>query len=539
MTILDIQKQLLNDIINNSPDATDILYAKQKLKKLEESKPLMAKRYASTGHESIMFDHNLTNREIYMDITTINAGLINAAQIITTDFNSNSAELKSITEELKKISAVITDLALISSDNDYHAIYFKDSFINKDNIEQSTGRQCDILTNEGIAVLSISGANEFNLSIADIKGNGNAGNYHILNKEEYLSNYGANDDIKAMTDKEPNTIYEYQALNPAIPSSLQIYDTQWINNAGSLRIKITAKLDAAETINWISLNPYYPEKSKRMMQVQSIRVSEDGINYSDIGQSTVLNEEINLTPQTYVADNTFSKSLNSKGIGVWNFPARKAQFIEFVIDQSEAYKELVGHTYYNKINQDETSSVLIPEKDVPESIVNAPLGKYVIDEGYIEKALLKLNAERLCIGIRDIATYGYTFSNQCELMSKQYVSDKPISSISLLVNEFIPEEFLNDLSKRNDWIKYYVSIDDINWIRISPMSHMPLGSGTFPPKLITINGTDQDKINVLNITSDKDVNTIRFKAVMTRPSEEEYKMYTPVLYDYAVRCTTL
>jgi hypothetical protein len=284
---------------------------------------------------------------------------------------------------------------------------------------------------------------------------------------------------------------------------------------------------------------YYPDKSKRRMQIHSIRLSEDGINYYDIGKETTLNEEINLTPQTYVTDNAFSKSINSKGMGVWNFPARNAQYIEFVIDQEESYKEIVGHTYYNKLNADETSGTIIPEKDVPEAIINSPIGKYVIDGGFIEKKILTLNADRLCIGLRDIAAYGYTFEKQCELVSKKYVTGKPISSISLLVNESIPDEFLNDLTKRNDWIQYYISVDDINWVRISPMSHRPLGSGVFHPKLITINGTQIDELNTQNITSNKDVTSVRLKIIMSRPDTKGFEMYTPVLYDYALRCTVL
>lgn len=100
------------------------------------------------------------------------------------------------------------------------------------------------------------------------------------------------------------------------------------------------------------------------------------------------------------------------------------------------------------------------------------------------------------------------------------------------VNEYVPNELADTLSMRNEWIKYYVSFDDINWIRISPMTHMPLNGEQLPPKIIAINSKDK-MLNIYNYTTSRNVQTFRVKITIQRP--EDMDMITPALLDYSVR----
>lgn len=547
--LIEHQKKLLKNL-QNSENITEAMYAKYKLKDLQE-KPMFSPIYASDKQDPVLEDHNLNTRMMYLDITTLHDSISDLANEITETFNSNVNDLKTMSSELSRLTSIVTNLSLLSAENEHNVVYFKDSFVNKDYIEPSTGLQSDILTNEGIAVLHINDAKDFKLKVVDIRGNGSPGNYQLVKESpiknrflpdiQYLSETNAQDDPRAIVDDNPHTWYEYQSLSIENPEKL--YDADWVKNQDTLRVKITLSLEEPATLNWISILPYYPEKSRRRLKVRSVKTSSDGINYYPIGKEVILNEEINITPQTYLADNAFASSLQSKGVGVWNFPAREVKFIEVVLDQEESYTEDLGHTYYEKGSRDSDSTAIVPLKEVPSNIQRGYFGRYNIQGGYITKGILPLEGERLCIGLRDISAYGYTFEEESEIVSTQFVSHEPITSISLLVNEQIPEDFLDDLNTRNEWIKYYVSIDDITWHRISPMHHRPFHSEEdFPPKLITINSPETDEketLNVLNIDTEKDCYTVRFKAVFSRPEGEEFEMMTPVLQDYAIRCTTL
>jgi hypothetical protein len=408
-----------------------------------------------------------------------------------------------------------------------------------------------VLFNEGIAVQNITDIKKHKCRVFSVAGNGEGGNYHVIKKGtpsqtflsgyEFLSVNNANDKEISITDEQVNTWYEYQSVSikpSAMPLNPLNYNINWTDNITMLRMKLIIELDDVQDINWLSLNPYYPSTSRRKVKINSVRVSENGIDYVPIGDKLTLNEEINLIPQSYTEDHMFDRDAGPKGVGVWNFPTKKAKFIELILDQEESYDETLGTVVYMKGKDTTTNLVVIPEKDVPENIVSGPYGKYPVSDGYIIKDVKPFDGYRFCIGIRDISVYGYKFGKKSEIVSKQYVSSNPITSVSLLANEIIPEEFLGDLTKANEWIQYYVSFDDVAWHRISPMHHSPYSDPNIPPKLITINQTGNDEmLNVLNIESQKDIYTVKFKAIMSRPEDDRYQMSTPILSDYALRCT--
>jgi hypothetical protein len=111
----------------------------------------------------------------------------------------------------------------------------------------------------------------------------------------------------------------------------------------------------------------------------------------------------------------------------------------------------------------------------------------------------------------------------------------------LYANEKIPEAFLQDLKKANDWIQYFVSFDDINWYQISPMHHVPMSGTTFPPKIFEVNGANTDlelsfQLYKGYITMSEQPNTVRLKAILSRPtSVYNSPSFTPILEDYSLR----
>lgn len=159
---------------------------------------------------------------------------------------------------------------------------------------------------------------------------------------------------------------------------------------------------------------------------------------------------------------------------------------------------------------------------------------------------IKNDRSRFVIGVRDINIYSYKFVEVSEIVSKPFMSPKPVSKISLQVDETIPKIFYEDPSRintENDWIKYYISIDNgTSWNRISPISHRTTlsedGKNTLP-EIININSDVpvSERSNPLAyIDVGEAVYSVRFKAVLSRPTDiSDAESYTPVLSKYALQ----
>jgi hypothetical protein len=159
---------------------------------------------------------------------------------------------------------------------------------------------------------------------------------------------------------------------------------------------------------------------------------------------------------------------------------------------------------------------------------------------------IKDDKARFAIGIRDINIYSYTFAEMSEIVSKSYTIPAPISKVSLTVDEQIPKIFYSDSSRsstRNDWIKYYVSVDNgTSWHRISPISHMSTMSEDGKnqvPEIISFNSDvpAAERDNPLAYVDSAEASyQIRFKAVLSRPTDiTAAESYTPVLSRYALQ----
>jgi len=156
----------------------------------------------------------------------------------------------------------------------------------------------------------------------------------------------------------------------------------------------------------------------------------------------------------------------------------------------------------------------------------------------------KDDRSRFAIGIRDINLYSYKFAEVSEMVSIPYFSPKAISKIALTVDEQVPKIFYSNMpGTENDWIKYYISVDDgASWRRISPMHHKDTLSEDGVnniPEIININSDikKEDRDNFLAyVDTDEPIYQVRFKAVLSRPSQiSNAESYTPVLSKYALQ----
>jgi hypothetical protein len=260
---------------------------------------------------------------------------------------------------------------------------------------------------------------------------------------------------------------------------------------------------------------------------------------------------LNSTPQSYRLDDLFTGSNNfdsSKfaGQGVWSFPTRKAKYVEFVFDQSGSYTELIGQDVYYKRKKGTTAWTRIRRQEVPETIVQGKTGEFSFDSiTEIKKTIEATEGWRYVIGLRDIQIMSYEFVEASEYVSKAFkVSDRTsISEMILYANEKIPHTYLDKIATTNDWIRYYLSFDDITWTEVSPAHRQPVKDKEFPPKIISINGNeaDVDKVFELyrtNIVMKENPKQVRVKIIMSRPKGDEFKSTTPIVEDYALKIVT-
>lgn len=564
-------------------------------------RPLLIVKKAEEGHLPFIEDYNDSVEEVTEDISILYNESDKIGKYLSDYFNYAQSEKLRIEQMIRGVTGFVNDLSLIANDTDANSVYFRDSFEDSTKIETSMiiGTPAQISTIEGIATLARQATvnRSVNASIKSLTGNGNAGTYHLVREAKMTSTDGTvtdtyqfisdqipNDKTNAILDGRPDTIFEYEMVNcnqDDIVNIAKSYDFDFVKGAkqgDKLRLKLIIELDKAEDINWININPYNPAYSTGKVTVYSIRTSEDGFDYQGLyeGGSFIIDSEINTTAQTYRADAIFDGSnsfTNSKfaGQGVWAFPTRIAKYIEVVLDQNESYEEMIGHVYYLKVKKDSDGNtvgqpVRVRQSDVPDMIQKSDPGKFALDGSTdIIKGIESFIGWRYAIGLRDINVMSYQFQEKSELVSTRFsivpsgqTSDTGttiIKEIMLYANEKIPQSYLSQIATSNDWIQYYISIDDVNWHRISPQHHQPVTATVqwdetkqtgFPPKIYEINGNMTDLESSFQLykgylTSDKPVKAVRLKVVMSRPTDKDLAdsvSTTPILEDYALRIIT-
>lgn len=537
-------------------------------------KPLFQARQVVYGELPFLEDYYENNKEMEKDLGILFSELNTIATYLVEYFNYSQSEKERIMSLVRSINGVVSDLQMLTEETTPNTIYLKESFTNYDNVDvdlTSIENRCMIHTQEGVLTLRRTAATNRSLDakVKTIQGNGSKGTYYLARKiasdtdyenYEYVSTQIPNDSEASIIDGNVDSVYEYQMVN--IPESEKSdkfkYDIEWAKGDEHnelLRLKLVTQLPEAKTINWINLNPYHAAGSPGTVNVYSIRTSEDGINYKGLFQDDefVLGQQVNGSPQSYRAEDLFDGSedfANTKftGQGVWSFPSRTARYVEFVLDQPNSYKELIGKETYYRRKKDSTTWTNIPKQEVPSTIVDDKYGIHSVDSEYeIKKVLEVTNGWRYAIGIRDIQIMSFEFDKASEFISKPFPVEDGIKKLMLYVNEKVPAIYKEKVAESNDWIQYAVSFDDIEWYRISPQHHQPVND-SFPAKLLCINDNEADIDNAFslykeNIQLDKTPTQVRLKITMKRPEksvEDELDLIhtTPLVEDFAIKILT-
>lgn len=508
--------------------------------------------------------------KIVSDIDIIHDEIARVNAELSESYNANQDYRTGIKNKISYLGTIISDVNIMLEETQEDSIVFKDSLSNYSFVDSSfsNGVQATIATSEGIAFLSISSDNNLSNQIHKIKvnGNGEVGNLHNIKKisvgpelnndfdvyAKFKSDENKYDDPISIIDNEPSTWMEYQKLG-LIDDIKNTYRISWAEAEpikDELLLRVDIELKREQSINWINITPYIPLKSKSNIRLYSVKVSTDGSNYSSVYKDMpIIDKEISIVPQSYSMENVFSNDSSGKAIsqGALSFPDIKAKYIEVVLKQTKPYDELLGtYWYYKTLGNKNQVKEVMSESTVPSFVKEGPPGIYKITEGEsIVKKLAVFEGWRYCIGLRGIDIQKRRFSNTSEIITKKFETPKPIKQILLYSNEIIPNEFLEKgLANRNEWIKYYISINDSDWHRISPMHHNNIGelglsSSEESFKIYEINSTDslEQRIASINkgyLTSNNPVTFIRMKIIFSRPSDLVY--LTPILEEYALKC---
>lgn len=139
---------------------------------------------------------------------------------------------------------------------------------------------------------------------------------------------------------------------------------------------------------------------------------------------------------------------------------------------------------------------------------------------------------RWAIGIKDIGLFTYEYASIGEIVSAEFKYPAEIEKVTLKVDEFIPLKYPNT----QKWIHYFVTADNgANWYRINPLDTTSTYSGNgFVPRILNFNSefiSENDDSNRY-IRTESPVKSLRFKAVLLRPTGDEFKESSPILKGY-------
>lgn len=371
-----------------------------------------------------------------------------------------------------------------------------------------------------------------------------------------------------------------------------------------LKVDFVVELQRSVNINWLNLNPNN-FGTENYIDILSVETSEDGQSFEqlegfddheyDITLTNEANEELT---QSQIFDTLSPDRFKYAGQGIWTFAPRKTRLIRFSLRQPQAYIKPYEVLKYQTEQEHTTTTVKTDSSwfhnntetsvskhtevrtiELPylEGLVNGfdvmtlNPGESGVDDrawsnlpfglwGGTKEVTSVIGAERItkqwtetkedkvrfAIGIRDIGIYSYSFAETSEVVSQPYSSPKPVSKISLSVDEFIPKKFYTTSGNEgteNNWIKYYISVDNAtSWTRISPTNHTETLSegGIYPlPEVINVNSdvSEDARDNPLSyIDTPAPVFQVRFKAVLTRPENiVDSESYSPLLSSYAIK----
>ena len=506
-------------------------------------------------------DYNSMINEAYLDMQYIIYDCKELTENIEQSFEDAELSRNMMLNEIKYLTQEVDNVAQnIKLNKASNAVVFTELFNNNKIMgNYSDSSACRIHTNDGILTLPCTvadKANVLNIQIDSNISNGFPGNSHCIdtinNELHFVGQNGLHNDIRVLIDENTDTWFEYELFD--------ISDTvrQQCNNFGftykegpswvkthddPLILKLIITVDPSKVCSWISLKPYLSDIK--------------GIKNCKIQQCDIITSDNNVYN---VADNIYFDETM-----ILTFPAKPVQRIELTLVQDAWYIADVCHFYFSKTNtklmsifQDYDTTDIYSRIEGDNKSVNLLNCKYnpttqwldyndfyseYIDETYAKDKLFCMpnssltikagqeivEAYRYMIGISNIAVRNQIYSDHGEYVSNVFVTEKPIDSVVLETQEYIPG---ND----PEILRYFITFDGgINWHKIYPIHRSYGGIYRYTinndsiSNLMTTTGKDKKSKN-LNLLLD--TYKIQLKIEMDAPEMDNKEYNTPIVYQY-------
>ena len=429
----------------------------------------------------------------------------------------------------------------------------------------NASRCCHVNTTDGILTLkplskTLAGINK--IEIDNEVSNGFPGNTHCVdtlnNELHFIGQDGLHINPNAIIDGSKDTWFEYElfSVTDEIRKQCNSYGFEydegisWINNNDVLRLKLIVHLNTDKVCSWATITPY-------LSDIKGVKNC-----YLEKCEIITVSNNVHCVAINKIFDDTL----------VFPFPAEEVNRIELTFVQPSKHLTKVGHFYYTaadtsnmSIFQDYDYSDMFARIDGPKPSVSLLGAKYdpaeqwityadsntkLPSEEYIKNKLFTLpestisckagqeiiDAYRYMIGIREINLSSSTFEKHNEYISKRFVTDDVITSITLETKEHIPGD-------NPDILRYYISLNGgTTWHQIYPIHRAYQGIYKYYVNNDSIenllsNESSQKRSKNLSIIGD--TKSIQLKIEMDRPTNIENEEFsTPIVYQYKLKLTT-
>ena len=554
-TIVDLKRNR----ISSRPQMLHAIYTAMRSFYESIGKPNMKPRYAKDFPSSK--DYNDTMNEIKSDMEIINLEYQTLDQVLQAAYSQVEIDRITISNLIdnttKKYEKALSKMQHINSGS-----IFVDSFISLKYFDKDACVKDAVTVNTNykyisLATESFEGLND-KASIAILDGsNGFSGNTHqvnlVNNDVKFVGDQGLKINLASVLDNNSETWFEYELYKINEEDKLQClnlgfnYDEgiKWITDGNLLIHHLSVTFDIPQLMNTITMAPFIaPDKDAAPALIKQITVSD--------GKGTIRN-----------ILNDYEEFDSNK---TYYFPKQYCKEVKFVITQELTYRTAIGHMYFKEVgarNMDffkkkEDNNSFRVDGNMP-SVQNLgmlyddrqrhylqPVAKYgdiIAEEQIIKNNLFTvpsdtntkqsyietLEANRFLIGIRDIAFSIYSYKSESEYVSVNYEAKKPITSVTMSANEFIPDVF----SKDSDWIKYYISVNNgVEWHPIIPIGLYKQNG--FNRYLINSGISREFRSSDIGyIETAEPVYNIKVKIELLRPVDiVDAEYFSPIVYEY-------
>ena len=560
----------INYDYNNGNIRTEIEYyykIKNMLSDFYNSLTKPTYKYRPAVSTPISSDYNAMIVEASKDMEYIIKDCETLSEFVSQSFIDADLTRTMMSNELAYITKKITAIGeSVTKNQSLGTIVFTELFNDLETMGNTNSlKSCHINTSDGILTLRQGSKSSVSISKVEIdndNSNGFPGNTHCVdtlnNELHFLGQDELHHDINAIIDSNKDTWFEFElfSITDEIRKQCNSFGFEynegisWVNNEDILKLKLIVHLESVTKCSWVTITPYLSEiKGVKNCILDKCEVYTDSGNVYEISTAQAFDDTL-----------------------VFPFPPQDVTRIEFTFIQPSKYQTKIGHFYYT--SADTTNMSIFQEYDYSDMFARIdgkknsigllgikydPSTKWITyassrdelpSDSYIKDKLFKLpentissksnqeilDAYRYMIGIRDIGITSCIFTEYGEYISKNFVTNDVITSVTLETKEYIPGD-------NPDILRYYISLNNgITWHQIYPMHRAYQGIYKYyinNDSIENLLSKDTTNKKTKNLSIPGENKSIQIKIEMNLPEGIEEETYcTPIVYQYKLKLTT-